>query len=457
MNFKKFIKLSAIFLLSLGIVFAVSACGDSEDDNNDGGETPVCTEHVDIDNDNKCDECGEDCTPADVEITFPVTVKDQDGIAVPDIEVVFYDSEDEVKRITVLRGASVEITLKTGDYIVMFDSVAEGYLALADNISITKSTTSLDLVVENNIPNGTDARPYVISTDTATVELAASSAYSYRIPFASGRTLVISNSAVTVEYNGNTYEPKGGKIEIVLQETDPRFPSLFKIINKSDTTNSVDITLVSPVGTSTNPIAITTLDEIINVTIQNDETVYYKWTSANDGLIVVYSDSKVTVNEKEIPITRVEINNLDTIGTQQANSESGSCYTLLKVSRGESVSIGISVTEVLGSAQNIKFIPSFYAATADAPVVIDDVKVSLTVNAGEEFYFTSASEATHLRVEVRENENVSFANSVKLNVNGTIYTADENGVIEIDIVGENFVFSLVNENHVNIGVSMFFS
>ena len=45
----------------------------------------------------------------------------------------------------------------------------------------------------------------------------------------------------------------------------------------------------------------------------------------------------------------------------------------------------------------------------------------------------------------------------RVNVNGTVYTADENGVIEIDIVGENFVFSLVNENHVNIGASMFFS
>ena len=153
-------------LLSLMLIISASAflfsCGDEEE--NEGGnekENQPCTEHVDSDENNICDNCKEillnlPAGPVDVTVTF--TVKDQDGVAVPSVTLIFTEKSDAASEpITATADASgkVTMTLKAVNYYVDCDYNVEeiGYYVLdTRSVNITESTAAMDiLLTDGNI------------------------------------------------------------------------------------------------------------------------------------------------------------------------------------------------------------------------------------------------------------------------------------------------------------------
>lgn len=397
MNSKKIITVICTAVFSISSLLLFTSCGEEPneecvthiDENNDGVcdtcaaklETN-CTQHTDTDKNGKCDKCDEKVESAPdneiTEINVEISVKDQDGNLIDGIEVVFYQDEEEITRVTANNGVAT-VAISPGEYMIGYDSVIEGYLAIPETVEILPHSATLDLIIENNIPNGTVERPFVIVEDNHEVTVNAGQTLNFRIPFASGRTMTIIGESLQVTYNGEEYISEDGNIEIQLVETDSRAPALFSITNKSNSDESAEISLISKAGGSDNPISIDTLDDEVDAELASDETVYYIWTAENDGVFFT-----IDVGEGN---GYFRLTNLDSLGTQQTATVENAKYTYISVNSGERILISVSVKE---SATNmsVSFKCDFCLADETDPILLIDHPMYITVNSGESYVFS---------------------------------------------------------------------
>ena len=317
----------------------IPACGGHTDEDGNWacdkcGATyaPICIEHKDENKNALCDKCG-----ATVAVSYSVTfvTKDDEGIKIQGLILQIENEYDDVFTATSDAEGIATVTLEAGEYRVSYkeESIPENYLCYPKTIVVNQEGMVVALTIENNTPNGTAARPYVVTEDVEILTVPANATQYYKVPHASDRTLVVTGANFTITYNAEVYEAVDGEIRIKLIETDPKDPSLFSVTNNSDAELNAPIVLESVVGSQNNPIAIESLNEVISATLSTDGSVFYKFVANFTGTLKIESVSE----SKNIKAT----NSTNSI---QAELDAEGSYLVINVTAGDVVSIVVSAT-----------------------------------------------------------------------------------------------------------------
>ena len=329
---KKFIMLLlCISLIACCAAYMVS-CGDDEE---------LCTVHTDNDENGMCDVCNVSMinpnAPSAVSVTF--TVKDQDGIAVPSITLTFsaYGALDNEEPVTVTSGTDGKCTvkLKPAKYHVSADYDVEtvGYYTLqTPEVKIESSTSAVDILMENNTPNGTESRPYTLSVGNNALSVPAGKSVYYILYRAVALVADVTASGVKIEYNGAEYTPDANnKINFAFIGEDFNSVANVKITNTGSQDASISFGINSVEGTLGNPHVISALGEqITNNEVAKGDTVYYSYTATKSGTLVLTVASADTSAAMQ--------NNSYQVSTSSENSMTIS----LAVSAGDEVIINLT-------------------------------------------------------------------------------------------------------------------
>ena len=208
-------------------------CTEHIDEDKDGkcdecGEAVeiVCTEHVDEDGDKSCDICDELLyqPPVTVEVDVTFTLKDQDAAVISGVEVTLTPKKGGTPIVATSDAAGkLTVKLAVGGYSVSYDYDSEAigyYLATTTSVTVGEATTALDLLMQNNNPNGTAERPYVLSAGSGSITMAGGVSSYYAVYRAVDLLLDLESDAIKVTYKGDTYLPEAGVVNLELQGED---------------------------------------------------------------------------------------------------------------------------------------------------------------------------------------------------------------------------------------------
>ena len=353
---KRILMLLLSFLLIFSVMLLAVSCGDDANDgNNDGGNSDndennaPCTDHIDEDEDGECDECGEELEEGDGEpqaIDITLKVRDQDGEAVVGVTFAFYENDNLV--LTSLpsdANGDIELEIPEGSYSLISDtSSAEGYyLILTSSLTVTADKTVYDISVANNTPNGSEERPYPLTTEEENLIELSSGESAYYIVYKSVDLYVdIVGSGYTVNYLGTEYVPDGDSLTIPLHGDDYNSTAVLLVTNTLDEANSLIASVNSFPGTQGNPYVIENVGEEITLTIYPDTQTWYTYTASADG---VFSINMITDNMN--------------VNLQNNSTAANIGDTGIEVKSGDVVVITVSTTATGAEAVEIVFVPNF--------------------------------------------------------------------------------------------------
>lgn len=273
-------------------------------------------------------------TPAaKVEITL--TVKDQDGNAMPEavLTILPASEEGESATLTADNEGTVTVTLPEGEYTVRFDVLPEYVLGIDTKITVKAGMEPVALEVIDNTPNGSEERPFVINEDSLTVTVPAGETYHFTLFGGYNRTLYVTDAGAEILFRDQTYAPdENGSIAVRIVTDSPRDHAYVALTNKSGNSREITLTLVSDPGAMDNPIVIETLGEAITANVPQDGMIYYRWTATAAG--------KLTVTSAD-PINNISLNNL--ANSKVTDFTNGAESVTLEVAEGDTITIVVSV------------------------------------------------------------------------------------------------------------------
>ena len=355
--------LRKILISSLVVALAVSFSSCKKDE--------PC-EHVDKDDDFVCDKCGEDFDDGIEKESCSFTVVDSDGNKLSGAK--FTLARGSVKE-TFTSGANgtVSAELLAGKYSVEFDydTIPSGFLPSVFAIEVKEDATSFELLIMNNNPNGTEERPFVLSENETSGSIPANGEVFYALHGGNGKKLVIENENVTVVYNGETYRPENGIVEVPFS-SDIGEMNRFSVKNGTASDIELVVQLVSPLGSFDNPIVIS--ENSVTANVPAGGGICYKWIAPSDGVLLITSDN-----------TKNNINLTNSTTNVVSSQTDGSAGEYMAVSAGDEVIISVSAkTSKNDSAKftEIQFNVALYAGTSanPIPVIKDIIDVSLGAN-----------------------------------------------------------------------------
>ena len=276
-------------LLALTLVFScgllMTSCG--------GGD---CTDHVDADDNGMCDKCDASMIPtppANIDVVF--NVKDQDGIAVGGITVTLTESgslngEGSVSAVSGTDG-KFTLNIKPGTYLISadYDVDAIGFFALSTTRTVIESkTSSVDILMENKTPNGTESRPYNLSVGENSLTVPAGESVHYILYRAMNLMANVTAENIKIEYAGVEYTPdQDGKISFPFLGADLTSVANVKITSTGSLDATVDFKIEAFPGTIGNPYTIESLGDITQNDVTKGEAVYYTYTATVDGTLTL--------------------------------------------------------------------------------------------------------------------------------------------------------------------------
>ena len=395
-----------------------------------GGKKDVCNGHVDKNDDGKCDKCsaeyddGEE-DPGIVKESCTFTVIDSDGNKMPGAKFTLtigsvaetFTSDDK---------GQVKAGLVAGRYDVEFDyeSIPEGFLPTTTVVEVSSTAKTFELLLVNNNPNGTEERPYFISENETPCNLSKNEEIHYILRGGAGKKLVVESDKVSVTFNGETYEPENGIVEIsITAGSEVMQINNFSVKNKTSSECQIVIKLVSPLGSMDNPIVMT--ESSATATVPTDGSVHYKWTASADGVVIVSSK-----NEKNnISLTNHTTNAVSSI-------TDGGIGVYMMVSEGDEIIIAVSAkTKANETAEfiDIIFNAELYSGTESDPIPVLTKNVDLSFRAGVSLVFSS---------ELGGKLSISDEN-VSVTYNGTVYNPTSLGLINVTLEA-GAIFTVTN-------------
>ena len=315
-----------LFILALAVsLLAVSAC-DKDTPSDTSEDTTAAGEEATT-------EAPTEAPAAKVEITL--TVKDQDGNAMPEavLTILPASEEGESATLTADNEGTVTVTLPEGEYTVRFDVLPEYVLGIDTKITVKAGMEPVALEVIDNTPNGSEERPFVINEDSLTVTVPAGETYHFTLFGGYNRTLHVTDVGAEILFRDQTYAPdENGSIAVRIVTDSPRDHAYVALTNKSGDSREITLTLVSDPGAMDNPIVIETLGEAITANVPQDGMVYYRWTATAAG--------KLTVTSAD-PINNISLNNL--ANSKVTDFTNGAESVTLEVAEGDTITIVVSV------------------------------------------------------------------------------------------------------------------
>ncbi|MBE6618861.1 MAG: hypothetical protein E7626_03630 [Ruminococcaceae bacterium] len=413
---KKIISLCAILLAVLTVL---ASCNTQEEpctshtDEDKNGICDVCSEelgdksctsHVDSDSNGKCDVCEADTLPPEVKMNCTITVVDQDGALISGAVITLYKGYDSVLSATSDENGVIAAELSAGNYTFNFDFLPDGYLPISTGaISFDKGAESVELLVQNVTPDGSEERPFIVPLDAPSITLESNAAYYFSLGTGT-KVLKVNTDDVEIVYDGNTYSGKNA--EIKLSPKSNFTPSVAKFINKSNTEKTFELVFESVLGSPERPIEAA-LETIYTASVEKEQTVYYRWIATKSGMISVTSYSENGT---------IMLYNKTTYEVSPYTD--GKVCEYVWVNAGDELSVAVASTSS-SSVSDVEFRLLIADANADSPIILLDSAVTVTIPAGKEYSFVSLLLGA---------DTVSIKNkNIKVEINGSELTPDENG------------------------------
>ena len=310
---KKILLLMLTLVLVFSLITALTSCGGDDGE----GSSGECTDHIDDDENGICDVCNEptiELPEPPSEVTVTLTVKDQDGVAVPQVTFTFTEKgNNSATPVVATSGSDGKLTakLKTATYRIDcdYDPEAIGYYFLdTTEIKVEKTTTALNILMENRTPNGSESRPFPVSVGEQTVSIPSGKSYYYVVYHAVDLLASINGAGIKVSYGGAEYSPGAeNKIDFAFLGTDTNSVEVIKIENLASSAVSVDINIYSAPGTHGNPYVIEDISaEITKSGLTSKDVVYYSFTSETAGkltLTVTSADTHASMTSSYVQVS----------------------------------------------------------------------------------------------------------------------------------------------------------
>ena len=435
-------------LLSLSLVLcslALFSCGETPEagdacthvDADDNGKCDNCNEdfedgidiectHRDVDDNGKCDSCGVDFedgsefdTPASATITF--TLQLDNGELLNGVSFVI-SADSKEYAVTCDENGKATATIPTGSYSLSYDydTLPSGCIPDKFSLTVTEDMTEVSLVIIDNNPNGTLAKPFFIAEDVTEISVAAGAELYFNYRGAATKHLTIANENIEVTYNGNTYTAVDGVVTVIIESSIGEM-TIFCVKNTSSEAIETSMSLLSPLGSMDNPIVVE--ESSFTVAVSGGVAVNYLWTADKDGVLLVTSEN--------------ELNNIaltNTVTNAVSSMTAGSKGEYIYVSAGDTVRITVSSLDE-NSEVEIDVAVSCYDASAENPIPVIKDSVDFSIMAGAALTFVAESGKT----VVIEDDGVTVT------VGDTVYTPDANGAITVTLEGDGEVaFTITN-------------
>ncbi|MBQ8229436.1 MAG: hypothetical protein IJZ32_01925 [Clostridia bacterium] len=403
-----------------------------------GGEKKCA--HVDKNDDGKCDVCSTDYSDgvdeqpvSTVDCTF--NVKTDNGLTASNVAFTLTSAKNEYSLVSNENGViSANIAFGKYDISYDYDTLPEYCTPDVFSIEIDEETTAVTLLLINNMPDGSANKPFFVSDDVTELSLEAGAEVYYVYRGAEIKTLIIENENLAVIYNDDTYSPESGIISVPLQ-TQIGGMVKFCIKNTSSAVVETEFTLLSPLGSMSNPIVMEQASATAN--IPENGGVYYQWTATKNGVLVVSSEN----SKNNISLINM---NTNAVSAQTL----GSAGEYLSVSANDVVLIAVSAINAEGAVDVAFAINVYEGTTSDPiPVIKDEIDISLKANASLVFSTTAG------KTLVIENES-----DIVVNYNTTDYEP-VNNEISVTLTGETgtpVVFTVSNTADTLNNVSILF-
>lgn len=416
MNFKRFLTL----LLALTLVFALVSC-------------KKCKDHVDADDDYKCDKCDADYDDGDEapeitkeKVTF--TVKLDNGNALSGVKFSLVRGETVYNLVSGADG-SVTVTADPGAYSIeyIYETLPQYCTPDTFGVKIEQGKTAVTLTITDNRPDGSAAKPFFISDNETEITLAPGEELYYNYRGASQKHVNIYTTGIDIVYNGETYTASEGSVTALLKP-EIGMVTTFSIKNVSAESISTTMHLIAPIGSNENPHKLTESTAVAMTS--SEQIIYYQWTADKSGVLVVTDSTK----ESNISLTKVLANDIS-VTTQTEGTNVG----YLPVTAGERVLIGVSMLNSNGLTA-VTFNVKTYEGTESDPVPVLKNRLDISLAAGSSVVFKLNS-ATAKTLTVSDESPISVTHG------GQTYTNEE-GDISLSLSG--VTFTVTNDaDHIN--------
>lgn len=388
-----------------------------------------CKGHVDADDDFKCDLCGKTYDDGDeiapiqtADVTL--TVKDSDGNLMSGVKLVITGATGTY---TVVSGSdgTVKQQLPLGKYSVTYDyaTIPAGFMPDTTAFTVAEGAYAVEIIIIDNNPNGTAARPFRINDDETELSVAAGEEIFYAGHGASVRTLVIKSEGLEVKYNGEVYTAVDGEIKIVLAGSIDE-ETRFSVKNVSANDIQTKIEIIFPLGSRENPIELTESEK--TVSLAPEQITHLEWIATSDGVLIVTAstiDSNVTVS-------KIMENDVSISSAAYAREGAGDTvipgYAYLAIKAGETVIFAVGNESE--EQNDVSFSFTTCAATEANPLPLSG-SIDLSFAPGQSISFCVAEGKT-LTIQNEDNLTVTHAGETyDIATDGFIYLELESGAI----------------------------
>ncbi len=354
-----------------------------------------CDSHIDADDNFKCDNCGVDFEDGFEVVTHTVTftVRVADGDVIPDVQFTLTKGE---KVYTVTAGADGRVTenIETGVYTVEYDydTLPEGFFQSNFEVEIGAQTTEIELSFIDNNPDGSEGNPFYILEKETELVIEAGEVLYYNYRGAVAKHLVIKSDAVSVIYNGETYEPVDGVVTLFIVP-EIGASNIFSVKNNSSETVTNIIELIAPLGSMDNPITLEGTSA--SATVPAEDVVYYQWTVTKSGVLIVNLPDNV---DKALGVTRILEND---VPISSLSSEDN--YVYITVEKDDVITISVSSDSKEETV--VDFSLQIYAGTEAEPVPVLIDYIDLSYMQGQSITFTAEAGKV---ITVRDEDNITI-------------------------------------------------
>ncbi|MBQ6848856.1 MAG: redoxin domain-containing protein [Clostridia bacterium] len=220
------------------------------------------------------------------------------------------------------------------------DTPADGTDSTTPSDGTTDSTTQQSgLKTEFVGVLGTKDAPIEIGgTLTFSTEIPAGKESYFNVYRVGGTVLTIKSGNVAVDYDGKTYTPKNGVVEIPVTTDDVTIPVKFVVRNTGKDTEKYTVNFVYPKGTLANPYDLQMGELTTNIKKGNDQGVVYVYKAPNHGIVEMVGLSATNGAKYDFVLY-----NLNTYANRTLGEDSENNTVSIAVNKGDTLQVTVGV------------------------------------------------------------------------------------------------------------------
>lgn len=227
---------------------------------------------------------------------------------------------------------------------------------------------------------GTAKEPLEIGgTLTFSAEIPAGKESHIHVYRVGGTILTVKSNTIAVEYDGKTYTPKNGVVEIPVTTDDVTIPVKLVLHNTGSATETYTVNFVYPAGSLANPLPLKMGELTTDIKAGNDQGVVYTYIAPDNGIVEMTAVSATNGAEYDFVLY-----NLNTYANRTLGADGSSKKVSIAVNKGDTLQVTVGVlpnkdNEYPASVikSNLTFTPSATAATK--PTLPSTAAFSVTV------------------------------------------------------------------------------